>query len=241
MTNSQIILDYAKSHNRKIVRKEFMSWLQSAYPSASRDSMDVVIHQMLRQQILNRESRGILVLSSASKTQYIPNIGERENDLFMTLKSKYPYTKICIWHSNAASSLTQHVPYANNTIVEVERIAAEAVFQDLKMMASVPVLLAPTDRDYQLYASQQGNIIVHPMISESPTLEINGVVTPSLEKILVDITIEPEFGFARDNELNIIYENATERFVVDKRKMLRYASRRGKKDEIEKLINSTML
>lgn len=241
MTNGQIILDYAKSHNRRIVRKEFMSWLQNSYPSASRESMDVVIHQMLRQQILNRESRGVLVLSSTSKTQYIPSLGEKEIDLYVTLKRKFPYTKICIWHSNALSSFTQHVPYANNTIVEVERIAAEAVFQEMKMMVSVPVLFAPTDRDYLLYSSQQGNIIVHPIISESPTLEINGVVTPSLEKILVDITIEPEFGFARDNELSVIYENADERFVVDKRKMLRYASRRGKKDEIEKLIKSTML
>ena len=82
--------------------------------------------------------------------------------------------------------------------------------------------------------------IVKDFISESPVTIIGDITTPCLEKILVDATIAPELEFARGAEIYDIYENASEMFKINKKTMLRYATRRGKKEEIEKLINSTM-
>ena len=42
-------------------------------------------------------------------------------------------------------------------------------------------------------------------------------------------------------ELYTIYEDSDQMYRIGKKTMLRYASRRGKKEEIEKLIKSTML
>ena len=41
-------------------------------------------------------------------------------------------------------------------------------------------------------------MIVNPLISEAPTIAVGSVVSASLEKILVDIAIEPGFSFASD-------------------------------------------
>ena len=67
------------------------------------------------------------------------------------------------------------------------------------------------------------------------------MTTATLEKVLVDVTIAPEFEFARGSELFTIFENADQMYRIGKKAMLRYAARRGKKEEIEKLIQSTML
>ncbi len=72
-------------------------------------------------------------------------------------------------------------------------------------------------------------------------MSVDGVTTASMEKILVDVTITPELEFARGSELYTIYENADQMYRIGKKTMLRYAARRGKREEIEKLIESTML
>ena len=102
-------------------------------------------------------------------------------------------------------------------------------------------LLRPTGKEYRLYASGTPSVLVKDLISESPVIYVEGVASASLEKMLVDATIAPEFEFARGSELYSIYENADQMYRIGKKTMLRYAARRGKKEEIEKLIESTML
>ena len=84
------------------------------------------------------------------------------------------------------------------------------------------------------------SVLVKNYISESPVISVDGVTSASLEKILVDITIAPEFEFARGAELYTIFKNADQMYRIGEKTMLRYAARRGKKEEMEKLIKSTM-
>ena len=135
----------------------------------------------------------------------------------------------------------QHVPSIDVLILETDRSAAEAVYEDVREMAgNRTVLLRPTEKEYRLYASGTPSLLVKDLISEAPVIRVEGVTTASLEKLLVDVTIAPEFEFARGSELYTIYENADQMYRIGKKTMLRYATRRGKKDEIEKLIESTM-
>ena len=70
---------------------------------------------------------------------------------------------------------------------------------------------------------------------------MDGVTVPQLEKILVDATVAPELEFARGGEIYTVFENAGEMYEIGRKTMLRYASRRGQREEIEKLINATMV
>lgn len=135
----------------------------------------------------------------------------------------------------------QHVPSVDVLILEAERTTAEAVYEDVREMASGrTVLLRPTEKEYRLYASGVPSLLVRNLISEAPVIQVDDVTTATLEKILVDVTIAPEFEFARGSELFTIFENADQMYRIGKRTMLRYAARRGKKEEIDQLILSTM-
>ena len=118
-------------------------------------------------------------------------------------------------------------------IMEAEKLAAEAVFEDVRVQAvGRKVLLNPSERDYRLYASGERALIVKVMVSESPVQEVGGVTVPQLEKILVDATVAPELDFARGGEIFTIFENAGEMYRIGKKTMLRYATRRGQREEI---------
>jgi len=241
MTNRTIILDYAASHGGILVRKDFVSWLESSYPSGSVRSMDTELRQMVAAGILERIGYGQFRLCPDVKPPYIPAVSPEMKTLFSGIQERYPYAEFCIWQARSISSFMQHVPSIDVLILETDRSAAEAVYEDVREMAGDrTVLLRPTEKEYRLYASGTPSLLVKDLISEAPVIRVGGVTTASLEKILVDITIAPEFEFARGSELYTIYENADQLYRIDKKTMLRYATRRGKKDEIEKLIESTM-
>lgn len=242
MTNAEIILNYASSHGGTLVRKDFVAWFESAYPNGSVRSMDTELRQMVTAGMLERTGYGQFRLCPEVKPPYYPIVSQEMKTLFSGIKQKYPYAEFCIWQARALSSFMQHVPSIDVLILETDRSAAEAVYDDVReLVDGRTVLLRPTEKEYLLYASGTPSLLVKDLISEAPVIRVDGVTTASLEKILVDATISPEFEFARGSELYTIFENADQMYHIGKKTLLRYAARRGKKEEIEKLIESTML
>lgn len=210
------------------------------YPGISGRSIDTAIRSLLRSNILTRTGYGTMAVKEG-KSIYIPQVGDDVRNIFKTVKEKYPYTRFCLWQPNMLSSFMQHVPDVDMIILETEKVASEAVYEDLRRLdMRRKVFMRPTMREYELYAVGESCLIVRDLITESPTIEIDGIQMASLEKILVDAQVLPELEFARGSELYAIYENASEMYRINCRTMLRYASRRGKKEETEKLIKSTM-
>ena len=242
MTNREIIFGYAASNGGNIVRKDFVLWFESAYPAGSVRSIDTELRQMVSAGVLKRIRNGRFCLVPDVRIPYVPAICQEMKTLFLRIKNLYPYVDFCIWQGRAVSSFMQHIPSIDMLIVETNRNAAEAVFEDVRELAvGRTALLRPTDKECRLYAAGTQSLIVRDLISEAPTMSVDGVTTASLEKILVDVTIAPEFEFARGSELYTIYENADQMYRIGKKTMLRYAARRGKREEIAKLIESTML
>ena len=223
------------------MRKDFVAWFESAHPNGSVRSMDTELRQMVASGVLERTGYGQFRICADVKPPYVPVVSPEMKALFSGIKERYPYAGFCIWQARAISSFMQHVPSLDVLILETDRSATEAIFEDVREMAeNRTVLLRPTEKEYMLYASGNPSLLVKDLISEAPLIRVDEVTTASLEKILVDITIAPEFEFARGSELFTIYENADQMYGIGKKTMLRYATRRGKKDEIEKLIEATM-
>ena len=74
------------------------------------------------------------------------------------------------------------------------------------------------------------------MVSQAPTMDIVGVTVPSLEKILVDILCDNALRAMTGSQAYEIYSATFDRFNVEKKKLLRYAGRRNRKQEVEKIL-----
>ncbi len=99
----------------------------------------------------------------------------------------------------------------------------------------------PSLTDFERYINTNEAIIIRPLISESPLLVVDGINTPTIEKILVDIVGDVEFSFLQGSEINYVYAAVFERHSVNKNKLLGYATRRGRKEEVEQLLNTNKL
>jgi len=69
---------------------------------------------------------------------------------------------------------------------------------------------------------------------------LEGFNTPSIEKILVDVAGDVEFDFLQGAEITYFYSNVIERHNINKSKLIRYATRRGRRQEVEQLFNNAL-
>lgn len=241
MTNAEIILNYAREHGGEVVRKQLMAWFADSYPDGSVRSIDTTLRQLLRENMLKKTERGVFSLNESRKPVFRPAVSDEMLRLANVVRENYPYTNFCISQTGWLTPFMQHVPNVDMLVLEVDRLAAEPVFEDVRnIVEERTVLLKPTQREYHLYASGRKGLLVKELVTEAPLLYIDFVSVPSLEKLLVDATISPEYDFARGGDLFTLYENAASMYAVNKKAMLRYAARRGQKEEIDNLIKSTM-
>lgn len=62
---------------------------------------------------------------------------------------------------------------------------------------------------------------------------LDGFNTPTIEKILVDVVGDVEFEFLQGTEITYFYCNVIVWHNLNTNKLLRYATRRGRKEEVE--------
>jgi hypothetical protein len=81
-------------------------------------------------------------------------------------------------------------------------------------------------------------IIVRPLVSEAPIQRSGKTYVATLEKILVDLATDDEFISFQGNEIHTIFYTASQKYTLNRNTMLRYAARKHKREEIEKLLET---
>lgn len=239
MTISSEIIQYATSRTSPFSKKELMEYLKAGAENVSAGTVHVLFTRLLESRKLAKAGRGVFSLSNQIKPSYVYTPDEAEREMSADLKRKFPFVTCCVWKANAVTSFMQHIPSMSFVLVDVERIAMDAVFQHLQgAYPESMILLNPSKSDCDRYLNMDNIIVVRPLIAEAPLSSYQGINTPSIEKILVDIVSDKEFDYAGGAELYHIYTNAIESVDVNQKKLLRYASRRNKKERIEQILNS---
>ena len=125
------------------------------------------------------------------------------------------------------------------TIYEIEKGGQEAAFEFLKDN-NYEVFISPSSELLNRYTSEiNDTIIVKNLVTESPLQKIKSINTVTIEKMLVDVFSDKKiFSAYHGKTLLNIFETAFKRYSVDESRLLRYASRKNKKEEMKKFINS---
>jgi hypothetical protein len=129
-----------------------------------------------------------------------------------------------------------HQPGRFYILIESEKEATASVFYFLQEKKK-QVFLNPTDTILERYAQEKEVMIVTNLITEAPLQKINQVTTVTMEKMLVDIFCDPViFAAQQGEEMRAIFETALNKYTVEETKLLRYAARRNKRQELETYI-----
>lgn len=133
----------------------------------------------------------------------------------------------CIGMNNCIYSL------GRNLVVEVAKSDCENAVIVLKERFQDVVLIT---KAYSMLDDLHDFILVKQMISESPVFVTEDVTIPVLEKHLVDLATDKMYEGKDHNQVILEMQRAFETYDVNRSKMIRYASRKGKKEEIIDMI-----
>src|SRR5690554_3541670 len=196
------------------------------------------LSKLKKEGVINAPSRGIYELDGQKPFQ--PNISTTLKRLFNKVKREFPYITFCVWNTVWLNDFMRHQPFKNYIVVEVEKDASESVFGFLSETMR-NVFLNPDEEIFTRYIGNLDEvIIVKNMVSEAPLADIQKITVPTLEKLLVDMLIDTSLFSAQQNEKEFIMRSVVEKYTLNELKMRRYAVRRNREREIDKLIDISL-
>lgn len=219
-----LILEYSTRTNTFGI-DDLWNWI-STKAKYSRNTVTCLLYRLVETGNIIRVEKGRYV-KAANKTVFKIEPTNEEIALVKKIKDKYPFAPLCIYNGAALSPLQHHLSANNITYIETDRSAVESIFNYLREDDDKVWLAPDSDFVYKYIDLAKGGLIVKPLVTESPVQTVNGVTTPTLEKLLVDITKDPDFTYLQGTEAKRMLENADSMYVINKSRLNRYARRRG--------------
>lgn len=239
MTASEAILNYAAKQGGVFRRKDLLQEIARQQADIKASAITLQINRLIASGSIRRIGRGEYEFVKNGLPEFIYLPSEEEKSIFMKLKQLFPFLDICIWSPKVLASYMLHVPNIGYTFVDVEKDGMETVFHVLQdMELGRNILLSPSPTDCERYLTGSNAIVVRQLIGQSPLTMVDGCIVPRIEKILVDVLGDNELFFASGSETYNIYEFAFERNQINKSKLLRYASRRNRKEKVVQIIQT---
>jgi hypothetical protein len=240
--NKQIMSDtienkitiYFKSRD-KISREELLVLIKKDFTNWTDNTINIYLSILQKKGIIHSLSRGMYALGKEETFQ--PHLNNKLVKIASIINKTFPFVEYCVWESAWLNDLMRHQTFKNFTIVEVEKVANEQVFNQLN--TNFPnVFINPDEKTIERYIGALDNaIIIKNLNSEAPIQKCKNINVPTLEKILVDIIADEKLFSAQQGELEFIFKSAFDKYNINESKMKRYASRRNRVAEIKNQTN----
>ena len=166
---------------------------------------------------------------------YEPNYTEQAIEIIEMLSERFPYVQFTLFETVLMNDFLNHMIAQNTLFIQVEKESSIFIFRELQDAGYSNLMYKPKGKDFNLYRVKD-SIIVSDLISEAP-IRTDKPHSILLEKMLVDMCADKLIAstFSK-SELPDVFEQAQSRYRLDKTKMLRYARRRSRDDEIKKYL-----
>ncbi len=231
------ISSYFKEKNT-LSRKQLIQSIGKDFPDWKESTVSVYLSQLKEEGKITSPSRGHYSLGN--RQTYTPYLEDDLKRIFKKVQKHFPYARICIWDTLWLNHFMRHQLFINYRVIEVEKDAADQVFYFLSEH-NKNVFLNPDEKIFDRYITTvRDTIIVKNLVSEAPIIDLEKIVVPTLEKLLVDMLIDDDLFAAQQSELSFIYENALKNYTINKLQMKRYALRRNREQKITELLDKTM-
>lgn len=231
MNVSNIIVDFANT-NKEFKTNDLSEYL-SGKIELSKKMLSWHLRKLLDEKNIQNKQRSIY---NNPKNIFHPVPNAHSIRLYKKLKAVYPLLDFCVYNGEILSDLQHHLSYNNNIYIETERDATETIFHFVQDMHERSFLSPKEDIMSDYIRLDKRSFIVKPLVSESPIQEVNGINVPRIEKLLVDIQCDRDFFYLQGQESLYMMQNAFANYNVNIGMLLRYASRRNIKPQIEKYI-----
>lgn len=228
------ILSYANGRN-SFRFSDLLTHLNSLF-AISKLNLSWYLREMVKRDVLFKLGRGIYTAHHTQSRKYEMTLEGKTVKAAKAIAKEFPFITVSAFDGSVFMDFQQHLTANNLHYIEVDKEVTESVFHYLKSSGYRAYLCPNKNFMYDNVDIYSDAFIVKPLISESPLIEVQGVMAPMLEKILVDILCDDDLHYLQGSEWYHIFHNAHTQYFVSRTTMLRYASRRHAKADIEKAI-----
>lgn len=195
--------------------------------NVSLNTVSCFLTQLVKDRKLSRVSRGYYALAYDTGMAFEAELGEEGKVISRVLMDRFPYASFCIYNGRSLAALQHHLSENNVTYIECERYIMESVFDCLRSRGYVVWLNPDGNFIYNYIDLKRPSFIIKPLVTEAPTVLLDGIKVPTLEKLMVDIEKDACFQYLRGAESKRMWDNAFELYQVNRSRLYRYAKRRG--------------
>lgn len=204
-------------------------------PDIKKATVNWRIYELVRQGFLKRIGRGMYALGKGNC--FSPVLTKKQKEISSRIKKQFPLISFCCWHTSALKEFFQHMAVYDFLLIEAERETIDAVFHFIKETNKNTFKEPSRDMMENFVFDGKDAVIVKSLISEAPLQGAGSVTVPTIEKILVDLVADSEsFFFLQGHEMLNVFESAMGKYTVNTDRLLRYAKRRNKKEELQKIL-----
>jgi predicted transcriptional regulator len=238
MTN--VILSFMKQFI-KTVPDEVIQWLKK--------QKEVITPEDLAKGIGVTKHTAYCYLSRLSKCGSIARIAKGKyvaREIYISnkikridknLKRKMPLTDYIIWSTEAISPIMHYMLAKHIVFIEADKYAVSGI-KDILSEGGVLSILNPSAKEFEDLFDLGCNVVILERNEKYATITINGIITASLEKALIDLyflSTRKKFPLLHSELLDAM-KVAMQENLIDLKMFRRYAMRRNVKKELERLL-----
>lgn len=221
MTVSDRIIEYAMQHGTFGVDE-----IVSEHTDINRNTLLCMLSRLVKDGELVRKKQGVYARCLPSNSFHVVLKGQ-EKAIHGLIKKALPLVSYCLYNGETLAPLQHHVFQNSATYIEVEREAVDTVFHICKDNGYESFKSPTMEMTKDYIDLSKPVVIVKPLVTESPLTQNDGIMVPTLEKLLVDLRKDEDFYFLRGVEESYIMENALSLYGINESRLKRYAKRRN--------------
>jgi len=224
-------------NNESFTTKELLIAISNELPNLKESSLRWRINQLKTEGVIFQIGRGMYSLKE--KRNYEPKLSLKTMRLGNRVNKLIPDIPLTIWDTYMLDEFDKSNQSHEYTFMYCKKDKIKRLFDEILDFSKV-VFLNPSEEVIERYVSNHDySIILLPIVSEAPLVDLADFTTVSLEMLLVDcFVLRENYIQSTKRSLSKIYKQSFKKYNVNRSKLMRYAARRDKRSEIEKLIAS---
>lgn len=233
-----ILIDRYK--NKTITTGEIVNDLSRIYPNVNKNTIIWNLNEMIKRGDIVRIGRGKYLFSNEPCREFMMPIFDDVKQVVDIISTQFKYVKVVLTDSKWLSDYLVQQPFATVVKIEVNAPAVDAVVNLLRK-EGVKAFSTSEITDADKYFSEARIFVIDKIRFNNPTKKYeNNVFIAKLEKVMVDVACDYEvFKQYQGWELENFYANVTEKCAVNFSTVIKYASSRGRKEQIVSLLEGS--
>ena len=218
---------------------EIVDDLLKIYPTVNRNTVIWNLNELIKRGDIVRIGRGRYLFFNESCRDFSTPLFDDVEQITDIISARFKYVKIVLTDSKWFSNYLVQQPFSTVVKIEVNTPAVDAVVNLLRQEGYKAFSTSEIEDAYK-YFSEARIFVIDKIRYNNPTKKYqDNISIAKVEKIMVDIACDDEvFKQYQGWELDNFYANVTEHCAVNFSTIIKYASCRGRKQQILSLLEN---